>query len=118
MASTMPDLGRVRQHLLPEKAGPSARADLRKTEKDGWRLVGRAIDGCRWLCRLSVKEFAGLMNRDERQVRAWISGEEQPQVAAVFAVPLLQEPFVIALAEQAGSNVIVDTVITLRRAGR
>src|SRR5690242_5413272 len=90
-----------------------AKADLRKTED--WRAaIGRAIERARTLSQLSLKELADLVGRDERQVARWIGGTERPQLDAIFAVPQLRGPLVIALAELSGS-VDVVTTISIRR---
>jgi len=79
-----------------------------------WRLaVGRAIDRVKG--QLSLKEFAALVQREERQVGRWLTGDERPQFDALFAVETLRRPLVIALAELAGEVVELETVIRVRR---
>jgi len=91
-----------------------ARADLRKTETGEWRTaIGRAIDRVKG--QRSLKEFAGLVLREERQVGRWITGEERPQFDALFAVESLRQPLVIALAELAGDGVEIETTVRVRR---
>ena len=92
-----------------------AKADLRKAEMGDWRsAIGRAIERTRTLGQRSLKEFADLVGRDERQVKRWITGDERPQFDALFAVPELRAALVIALAEIAG-NVEVETTVRIRR---
>jgi len=95
-----------------------AKADLRKTEN--WQELGRAVDRVRTMHRLSLKEFADALStedapRDERQVGRWIEGKERPQVDVIFGVQKFRRSMVIALAEEAGEGVEVDTVVTIRR---
>jgi DNA-binding transcriptional regulator YiaG len=102
------------RHLLTSEMRPEmVKADLRKPEI--WRIVGGAVERTRVLSGLSLKEFAARFGRDERQVARWISGEERPQVDAVFACEALRSWLVIALAELAGPAVEVETVIRARR---
>jgi hypothetical protein len=113
MRSSLSDSARV-VISSDRRTGPGmAKADLRKT--DHWIVMGRAVDRTRTLCRLSIKEFADLIDRDEAQVRRWIAGTEQTQAAVIFAVQKLRRPFVIALAEEAGEGVTVTTQITVEQ---
>lgn len=106
------------RHLLsPEMRPRMAKADLRKTEMPDWReQIGRAIERTRTLAQLSLKQFADLIGRDERQIARWIAGTERPQMDALFAVESLRGPLVIALAELA-DEVEVRTTIVVRRVG-
>jgi DNA-binding transcriptional regulator YiaG len=113
-------------HLSAPRAGLSspltgelrkamAKADLRKPEP--WREhVGQAIDRCRLMCGLSLKEFADAVGRDERQVARWMTGTERPQFDALFTVEALRAPLIIALAALAEDAQIVTT-ISIKRAG-
>jgi hypothetical protein len=62
-----------------------------------------------------LKEFAAAVQRDERQVARWFTGVEHPQLAAIFAVPILRPLLVIALAELAGEGIEVTTHIRIVR---
>lgn len=109
-----------RHERLPDLADRMAKAalgDVRKADLNGWReRVGRAIERCRMLSGFSLKEFAGAVDRNERQVARWISGEDRPQFDLIFAVERLQRPLVIALAELiAGEAVEVETTVRIRR---
>lgn len=107
------------RHLLTTEIRHSrmAKADLRKPEMADWReQIGRAIERARTLACCTLKEFAALIGRDERQIARWIAGTERPQMDAIFGVPQLRGPLVIALAELA-EEVRVETTITIRRAG-
>ena len=103
------------RHLLrSEIPTRMAKADLRKAE-NGWIENGRAIERTRELSGLSLKEFADVVGRDERQVKRWETAAERPQIETVFAVPVLRQSLVIALAEQAGVGVKVTTHIEIAR---
>lgn len=99
------------------QSGDEPRTLSRKAEDDeAWRVaVGQAIDAARQLARLSLKEFAGVIGRNERQVARWISGAERPQFDALFAVEALRKPLVIAFAQLAGQAVEVETVVRVKR---
>lgn len=97
-----------------------AKADLRKAEVDDavWRAaVGRVIERAKELSGLTLKQFADAVQRDERQVARWFAASERPQFDAIFAVEALRQPLIQALAELAG-NVVVETVIRMRRRSR
>lgn len=115
MAATLPKPDGLKARLLAEIEAKSGirKADL--PEKGGWRLrVGQAIERTRQLSGLLLKEFAAAIGRDERQVARWISGEERPQLDAIFAVPELRQFLIIALAEKVG-GVDITTQIQIRR---
>ena len=109
MAPTMPDPARVALLPTPERM---AKADLRKAENHD---AGRAIARAQQLCGWSLKEFAGVAQRGERQLARWIDGSEHPQLDTLFAIAAFRQPLIQALAEQAGIGVDVTTTITLRR---
>jgi transcriptional regulator with XRE-family HTH domain len=97
-----------------------AKADLRKAEIDdsAWKVaVGRVIERAKELSGLSLKEFADVVRRDERQIARWFNASERPQFDAIFAVEALRQPLIQALAELAG-NVVVETVVRMRRRAR
>lgn len=101
---------------LPETARTTAKADLRKAESERLRsVIGRAIDRARQLRGWSLKELAGAVDRDERQVSRWISGEERPQFDALIAVESFRQPLIVAFAEIAGEGVTISTTIEIRR---
>lgn len=115
MNNTLPDRGAARHRLLSESRPKMAHADLRKAEKAEWIVLGKAVEGCRILLKLSLKEFAAELDRDERQVARWIAATERTQVDAIFAVVRFRRWFVIALAEQAGDGVELETTIKIQR---
>lgn len=107
------------KHLLTSEMGRPrmAKADLRKPETPAWKArIGAAIDRTRTLARLTLKEFAGAIDRDERQVARWIAGSERPQLDAIFSVEALRGPLVIALAELS-EDIAVQTTIVVRKVG-
>lgn len=100
---------------LPVRAEKYAKADLRKAETDDFRQrVGAAIERARMLCGWSLKEFAGKVDRDPRQVARWEDGTERPHFDALFHVESLRQPLVIALAELVEHGIEIDTVIRVR----
>lgn len=102
--------------LLPEKSQKQAKAEVRKADDEMWRAaVGQVVEDIRLLAKLSLKEFADAVSRDERQVARWISGADRPQFDAVVAVEELRQPLVIAIARLAGQGVEIVTQITVRR---
>jgi len=112
MAPSIADRVLVRHPELPENGSARmAKADLRFTER---RWIGQAIERTRQLAGLSLKEFAAVLQRDERQIARWIDASERAQVETIFAVERFRRLFVVALAEQV-SDVEVITTIQVRR---
>lgn len=109
MVTSLPDPARVDLLPTPERM---AKADLRKAENND---AGHAIARAQKLCGWSLKEFAGVAQRGERQLARWIDGSEHPQLDTLFAITAFRQPLIIALAEIAGIGVDVSTTITLRR---
>lgn len=91
-----------------------AKASLTPSEQR--QQFGRAIARCFALAGLSQKEVAGLIDRDHAQIARWVSGAERPQIDTLFAVAQFRRPLIIALAELAGTDVDIATVITVRSA--
>lgn len=103
-----------RHLLLPENAaGSMAKADLRKADHDLRPAIGRAVRHARGV--LSLKEFAALVDRDERQIARWEDGKERPHFDALFAIARLQQPLVVALSELADGVEIVMQLQLRRR---
>jgi DNA-binding transcriptional regulator YiaG len=87
--------------------------DVRKADIDQWKAqIGQAIRETRGA--FSLKEFADLIARDERQVSRWEKGDERPQLDAIFTVPAFRGPLIVALAELA-HDIEVITEIRIRR---
>lgn len=90
-----------------------AKAVLGKSENRAeWALLGRAVAVVKGA--QSFKEFADRIGCHPDQVSRWIEGKERPQLDAIFAVPALRGPLVIALAALA-EDIDVSTTITVRR---
>lgn len=114
MSSSVANAAVSRHRLLPEKSGGQAKAEIRLAEN--WRIaVGNVIEDVRLLAKLSLKEFADRVGRDERQIARWIASTERPQFDALFAVEEFQQPLVIAFARLAGHQVEIETTIHVRR---
>ncbi len=64
---------------------------------------------------LTLQQFAHELGKDERQVARQIQGIERPQVEAVFAVDRFRPALLIAMAQQSGHAIEIDTVVTIRR---
>lgn len=100
---------------LADVAPRMAKADLRKAESEDFRAeIGEVVERARMRCGWSLKELAGKVNRDPRQVARWETGDERAPLDVLFAVPELQQPLVIELAGLAG-DVEVTTQITIKR---
>jgi ribosome-binding protein aMBF1 (putative translation factor) len=96
---------------LPEiRSSGQAKADLRKAENPDFKaLTGGAIRRAMLLVGWSLKELAGALDKDPRQVARWLDGRETPHFHALFAIECLRQPLVIAFAEMADAE--VETVI-------
>ena len=101
---------------LPVKAENRAKADLRKPEVACAyrRRVGQAVERARLLRGWNNDELADKVNRDERQVARWQTGDERPQFDVLFSVndDLFRNALVIAFAEL-GTGVTMNTVINV-----
>lgn len=92
------------------------KADLRKAETERFRVaIGGALRRMRLLRGWSLKELAGAVNRDERQVSRWEEGTERPQFDALIAVESLRQPLILAICELAGDVVTIRTQIEIKR---
>lgn len=94
-----------------------AKANLRKAEKPDVRAqVGAAIQRAASLVGWSLKELAGHLERDPRQVARWIDGSERPHFDVLFAIEELRQPLVVAIAEELGGEAVeIETVMRARR---
>lgn len=112
---------------LPERTEMQLKADLRKadTARDPLadrRIVGRAIQRARSLLGWSLKQLAGAVDRDPRQVARWEAGDdrERAPIDLLWGVAEFRKPLVIALAEatdDSGVQVITQISIRTRKAG-
>jgi hypothetical protein len=94
-----------------------AKADVKKTEKNElWAALGECMAFVCFDARLSLKEFARELGKDEAQLHRQMEGKERPQLEAVLAVPELRHRLVIALARFA--DVEVETVVRITQTRR
>lgn len=115
MGSSVATARADRHRELPETADRMVRGSLRKPEMCEFREeIGRVVTRARALVGWSLKEFAGKVGRDERQVARWENGQERAQFDVLFAVAEFRGPLVQALAEATGAAE-VRTEITIRR---
>lgn len=83
-----------------------AKASLPKGEMAESRAdIGGCLDYARREVGWTVDRLAQELKKDPKQVARWIRNEETVQVHAVFGVPELRQPFVIALAQLAGCRI-------------
>lgn len=100
-------------HEVP--APRMVKAAIRKAENaDYLAQIGGCLDEARREVGWTLDQLSAELNRDARQVRRWIAGEERTQVDVVFAVEPLRGPFVIALAKLADCCEI-ETVVRIKR---
>ena len=118
MAATLPIPAPARHVERLDGLRPAMAKAVQKKDLHVWReQIGRVITRVWSLAGLSQKEAAALIDRDQAQVGRWERGEDRPQFDAIFAVPSLRRPLIQALAELA-DDVIVETVVRMRRDGR
>lgn len=102
---------------VPDVPHRMATASLRKTEGADYRAqIGAAVQRAASLLGWSLKELAGEVNRDPRQVARWISGQERAQLDVLWEVEVLRGPLVIALAELSAQADVVTEIRVRRRA--
>lgn len=111
---SLPNPTEPRHALLPDKASSMVRIDVRKADAGWWREeMGRVVQRVKGA--LSLKEFADLVARDEREVSKWLDASRRPQLDAIFAVERFRLAFVLALAELAGAE--IEHHIRIKKAG-
>lgn len=102
--------------VIPADRSPRprmAKAVLEDRRKAESVPIGHALRRMLALVGWSLKEFAGAVGRNERQVARWLDGSERAQLDTLFAVEALRQPLVQALAELAEAEVVVT--VRLRR---
>lgn len=104
---------RVIADIKPEMAKAALDARVKPETRRFWAETGACLDEARRVVGWTIEQLAQEVGRDARQVRRWLSGEEQTQIAAVFAVEPLRQPFVVALAKLANCEVVTE--IRVRR---
>lgn len=101
---------------LPERAESMAKADLRKTEDREARrvLLGGVLATALVLLRKTrLKEQAGFLQRDPRQVARWFNGTETVPWEELLAIRELQFPLMQALLESCQADLVeIRTVIS------
>lgn len=102
---------RVISEIEPRMAKVAASALPKSENREYLERIGGCLDAARREIGWTVDQLAAELQRDPKQVGRWMRGEERTQVDAVFAVKLLQQPFVIALAKLAAMPIEV----TIRR---
>lgn len=117
MAETTVAVSAPHRHLdRLEGLRPRMAKALKNLEDRPWReQIGRAIERAISIAGLSQKEAAALLDRDQAQVARWVSSTERPQLDAIFAVPVLRGPIVIALAELSQDIDVVTQITVTRR---
>lgn len=117
MKTSLAESPTVRQRVIsdikPEMAKAEIAGRVKPEMRRFWAETGACLDEARRVVGWTIEQLAAEVGRDARQVRRWIAGEEQTQLAAVFAVEPLRQPFVIALARLANCEVITE--IRVRR---
>lgn len=91
-----------------------AKASLRKAENVHAEM-GELVADVRGLSRLNLDEFAAEIKKDPRQVKRWESGDERPQIEAVYAVDAFKPLILEAMAKRIAHVVETETVIRIRR---
>lgn len=101
-------LDTVRPGMAKARLQPEIACEYRKR-------VGHAVEKARLLRGWNNDELAGKVERDERQVARWQTGDERPQFDVLFGIQddRFRNALVIALAEL-GTGVTIDTVIHVR----
>ena len=101
--------------LVSENRAQTAKAHLRKTEKDAlWGELGKCLVFVCYDAELSIKEFAARLGKDAGQVQRQMEGKERPQIEAVFAVPEFRAPLIVALS-RITPQIEVSTELRIRR---
>lgn len=89
----------VSHRAISEIRPQMIKADLTKGEsEDARREIGECLDYARRIVGWTHDQLAAELKKDKKQVGRWMRGEESTQLHAVFTVPALRQPFVIALA--------------------
>lgn len=102
-----------RHRVIGEMSPEMLKANLPKRESaDALRELGECLDFARRAVGWTVDQLARHLGRDSKQVARWLRGEERTQVDVVFAVAVLRQPFVIALAKLAECD--IETTVRIR----
>ncbi len=105
-------LSRLEKPRVMAKVTPEP---LKKLEKEAlWAELGKCLVFVCYDARVSLKEFAAKVGKDEGQMHRQMEGQERPQIEAVFAVPEYRAPLIQALA-RITPECVVSTEISVRR---
>ena len=77
--------------------------------------LGAAIKRARQRRQWSLKEFAALIKRDERQVARWEEGSEGALWERLLEIHTLRPELLVALAEIGGDAIEIETTVRIRR---
>lgn len=100
--------------LVADISARMAKVAVRKAEPP-YTELGACIGEVQRVFGLTLQQFACELGKDERQVARQIQGVERPQIEAVFAVERFRPALLIAMAQASGSEIVIDTVIHIRR---
>ncbi len=110
---TNPRVERLRKRLEGRNQ-TQAKAGLAESDEMRQR-IGQAIRYAIARAGRTQKEvWVELGHSEGARLSRWIAGTERPALEALFAVPWLQQPLVLAFAELAGFA--IQTEIVLKRA--
>jgi ribosome-binding protein aMBF1 (putative translation factor) len=116
MPATMSALDRARHRLNGDPRPRMAKAVLTESENVEFRatlrLIGECLDEARRYVGWTNERLAQELKRDPKQVGRWMTGEERTQVDVVWTVPLLRQPFIVAMAKRASCE--IETVVRVR----
>lgn len=97
-------IGEIRPQMI--------KANLPKGESSDYRReIGECLDYARRIVGWTHEQLATELKKDKKQVGRWLRGEESTQLHAVFTVPALRQPFIIA---QARLSECFDEDVTLK----
>lgn len=115
MSPTVIDATAARHVLLPDTGARTAKAQVRKADKNpNWVKHGAAMREVQHAFVLTLKEFARELGKNERQIERQMQGIDRPMIEVVLAVEKFEGPMLIALARRT-AGMEVDTVVHIRR---
>jgi ribosome-binding protein aMBF1 (putative translation factor) len=116
MSASLSETRPSRHRAIGDIRPAMAKAALPKGETREFRaelrLIGECLDEARRVVGWTVDQLAQELGRDSKQVARWMRGEERTQVDVVWAVVVLRQPFVVALAKRA--NCEIETIVRVR----
>ena len=116
MGAMMSEIRPTRHRLNGDIRPKMAKASLGKGETREFRaellLIGECLDEARRVVGWSVERLSQELEKDSKQVGRWMSGEERTQVDVIWTVPVLRQPFMVALAKRADCT--IETIVRVR----